>query len=40
MHERKAMLLDKKMNYGKFVKDEYLPPRNTKKMLELKEIKN
>jgi len=34
------MLQDKKMNYGKFVKEEYLPPRNSKKIQELKEIKN
>ena len=34
------MLLDKKLNYGKFVKEEYLPPRSYKKMEELSEIKS
>jgi len=31
--------LDKKLNYGKFVKDEYLPPRNSRKIQEMDEIK-
>ena len=34
------MLLDKKMNYGKFVKEEYLPPRNSRKIRELKDIRH
>jgi len=34
------MLHDKKLNYGKFVKDEYLPPRSQKKMQEMNDIKS
>ena len=37
--ERKAALLDKKLNYGKFVKDEYLPPRNSRKIQEMDDLK-
>ena len=37
--QEKAALHDKKLNYGKFVKEEYLPNRNQKKIDELNEIR-
>ena len=39
LQQEKAAKLDKKLNYGKFVKEEYLPNRNSKKIEELNEIR-
>ena len=37
--QERAALQNKKMNYGKFVKEEYMPPRSQRKIDELNEIR-
>ena len=39
LQQEKAARQDKKLNYGKFVKEEYLPRRSEKKIEELNEIR-